>query len=178
MLLHPMKLPILLFVALSFVLGACSSLRSPAPVAKRIVPPAVRAENIVTAFGEFPSYDPRGQKFKPFSDRRNTEIDLRGRAVIDVIVNADGSVLDVAIVESSGNPAYDEMALRLFRNSRYSLRLSPGDPAPHVVRQEFVTKSHATAHTPSSTGPDYTDTSSKYSDVTPMGQGAKHWTDK
>ncbi len=173
-----MKLHALPLVALSLLLGACSSAQSRQSAAKPATPAAVRTENKVTAFGEFPSYDPRGQKFKAFTGRRDTEIDLRGRAVLDVIVNADGSVMDVAIFESSGNPAYDEMALRLFRNSRYSLRLAPGEPAPYVVRQEFVTKSNATAHTPSSTGPDYTDTSSKYSDVTPMGQGAKHWTDK
>ncbi len=172
-----MKSPALLLVALSLLLGACSSFRAPAPVAKKVYPPAVRAENIVTAFGEFPSYDSRGQSFKPFTNRRDTEIGLTGRAVLDVIVDADGKVQDVAIVESSGKPAYDEMALRVFRNSRYSLRLTSGDPAPYVVRQEFVTKSNVADH-PRSGDVNYNDTASKYSDVTPMGQGAKHWTDK
>jgi TonB family protein len=169
-----MKLNALLLLALSLVLGACNSIR---PAAQHSVPPPVRTENKVTAFGEFPSYNPRGQSFKLFTSRRDSEIGLTGRAVVDVIVNADGTVQDVAIFESSGKPSYDEMALRLFKNSRYTLRIAPGDPAPYVVRQVFVTSANASS-IPTDSGPNYTDTSSKYSDVTPMGQGAKHWTDK
>lgn len=171
-----MKTPLLPLVALSLSLGACSSLRSPPPVAKRIVPPAVRTENIVTAFGEFPSYDPRGQHFKLYAERRDSEILLKGRAVVDVIVNADGTVQDVTIFESSGDDAFDEMAIRLLKNSRYSLRVKPGDPAPYAVRQEIASNggplNTADGNQLSS------DINSKYSDVTPMGQGAKHWTDK
>jgi TonB family protein len=172
-----MKLQVLLLVALSFLLGACSSFRSPPPVAKRTVPPAVRAENKITTFGELPSYDPRGQYFKLYTSLREYERALNGRAVVDVIVNADGTVQDAAIFESSGDPAVDEMALRLYKNSRYSLRLSPGDPAPYVVRQQFLALNPHRVQS-IGVGPNYTDTSSKYSDVTPMGQGAKHWTDK
>jgi len=128
----------LVLVPLTLLLGACSSFRSPPPVAKRTVPPAVRAENKITAFGEFPSYDPQGQYFKLLIGIREYEAGLSGRAVVDVIVNADGNVQDAAIFESSGDPEVDKMALRVYKNSRYSLRLSPGDPAPYVVRQEFA----------------------------------------
>lgn len=174
-----MKSPALLLVALSLLLGACSSFRSPPPVVKRTVPPAVRAENIVTAFGEFPSYKPEGQNFKLYASLRDYEIGLTGRAVVDVIVNADGTVQDAAIVEASGNPTYDEMALRLFRNSRYTLRLAPGDPAPYVVRQEFVTPGfNARSHVPSSIPDARSVTGDPHVNNRPMGEGAKHWTDK
>lgn len=165
-----MKLHALPLLALSLVLGACNSTRT---TTQQKVPPPVRAENKVTVFGEFPSYDPRGQFFKPFTTRRDYEIGLTGRAVVDVIVNANGTVQDAVIFESSGDDDYDQMALRLYKNSRYSLRLAPGDPAPYVVRQEFVTR--RVVHTEGSRLP-----SDAIKDTTPrpMGQGAKHWTDK
>lgn len=167
-----MKLPALLLVALGLLLGACSSFQSPAPSAKREVPTAVRAENKITAFGEFPSYDPRGQYFKLFAALREYELGLSGHAIVDVIVNADGTVQDAAIFESSGDPEFDQMALRLYRNSRYSLRLSPGDPAPYVVRQDFTNRN--TLHVNTADG------SRLSSEGNPrvMGEGAKHWTDK
>ncbi len=168
-----MKTPLLPLVALSLVLGACSSAQSHKTAAKPATPPPVRTENKVTAFGEFPSYDPRGQHFKLYTQRREYEVGLNGRAVVDVIVNADGTVQDVVIFESSGNDDYDQMALRLYKNSRYSLRLAPGDPAPYVVRQEFVTR--RVVHTEGSQL-----LSDAIKDTTPrqMGEGAKHWTDK
>jgi TonB family protein len=169
-----MKLHILPLVALSLLLGACNTTHT---TARANVPPPVRAENKVTAFGEFPSYDPRGQHFKLYTQLREYEVGRKGRAVVDVIVNADGTVQDAVIFQSSGDDDYDQTALRLFKNSRYSLRLAPGDPAPYVVRQEFATNAIVSV-LPVSGGPTYVDTSSKYSDVTPMGQGAKHWTDK
>jgi TonB family protein len=171
-----MKLPALLLLASSVLLGACSSFQSPASTAKSTVPPAVRTDNKITTFGEFPSYDPRGQYFKLFTTLREYELGLSGRAVVDVIVNADGTVQDAAIFESSGHPEVDQMALRLYKNARYSLRLSPGDPAPYVVRQQFTTRGLRvnTADGSNLSG----DANSKYSDITPMGQGAKHWTDK
>lgn len=172
-----MKPPLLLLVASIFLLSACSSFQVPVPTAKRTVPPAVRAENKITTFGEFPSYDPRGQHFKLFASLREYELGLSGRAVVDVIVNADGTVQDAAIFESSGKPEVDQMALRLYRNSRYSLRLSPGDPAPYVVRQQFMTRD--ALHVNTADGSNLSgDANRKFSDVTPMGQGAKHWTDK
>jgi TonB family protein len=171
-----MKLQVLLLVASSFLLGACSSFQAPVPTAKRTVPPAVRAENKITTFGEFPSYDPRGQHFKLFTSLREYELGLTGRAVVDVIVNADGTVQDAVIFESSGNPEVDQMALRLYKNSRYSLRLSPGDPAPYVVRQQFTIRAR-TLNT--ADGSQLSSSANqKYSDITPMGEGAKHWTDK
>ncbi|RXK55819.1 energy transducer TonB [Oleiharenicola lentus] len=168
-----MKQHALPLLALSLLLGACSSFRSPPPVAQRTVPPAVRTENKVTAFGEFPSYDPRGQYFKLYTQRREYEVGLKGRAVVDVIVNADGTVQDAVIFESSGDDDYDQMAIRLYKNSRYSLRLSPGDPAPYVVRKEFVTR--RVVHTE---GSRFLSDANKDTTPRPMGEGAKHWTDK
>lgn len=167
-----MKSPALLLVALSLLLAACSSFRSPPPVVKRTVPPAVRTENLVTAFGEFPTYNPEGQNFKLYTSLRDYEAGLTGRAVVDVIVNADGTVQDATIFESSGDPDYDAMALRLFRNSRYTLRLSPEDPAPYVVRQEYAKRGGVFVNT--------ADGSRLSSEGNPrvMGEGAKHWTDK
>ena len=142
-----MKLRFVPLSALALLLCACSSFQSSSAFARRSVPPPVRAENKLTAFGEFPSYDPTGQYFKPHATRRGYEVVHDGRVVVDVIVNADGTIQDAAIVESSGNPEFDETALRLYKHSRYSLRLTRADPAPHVVRQEFISHNRtASAH--------------------------------
>lgn len=172
-----MKTPLLPLLALSILLGACSSAQSAKTATKPAPPPAARAESKVTSFGEFPSYDPRGQHFKLLTHRRDYEAVKEGRAVVDVIVNADGTVQDAAIFESSGDPTFDEMAIRLYKNSRYSLRLAPGDLAPYVVRQNFETRQGAPLNTADGSKLS-SDINSKYSDITPMGQGAKHWTDK
>lgn len=173
----PMKLHALPLLALSLLLGACSSAQSPKSATNPGTSPAVRTENKVTALGEFPSYDPQGQHFKLYTQRRAYEAVLEGRAMVDVIVNADGTVQDVAIFESSGDPSFDQMAIRLYKNSRYSLRLAPDDPAPYVVRQFFVTRQGAPRNTAGGSQLSG-DINRKYSDITPMGQGAKHWTDK
>jgi TonB family protein len=165
-----MKQHALPLLALSLLLGACSTTRTST---KHNVPPPVRAENKITAFGEFPSYDPRGQHFKLYVQRRDYEVLLEGRAVVDVIVNADGTVQDAVIFESSGDDDYDQMAIRLYKNSRYSLRLAPGDPAPYVVRQEFVTRRAVRTE-----GSRFLSDANKDTTPRPMGEGAKHWTDK
>jgi TonB family protein len=167
-----MKLRTLPLVSLALLLGACSSFQNASHFARNPVPPAVRAENKVTTFGEFPSYQQEGQYFKLFVPRRDSEAALHGRAVVDVIVNADGTVQDAVIFESSGDRDLDQMAVRLYKNSRYSLRLSRGDPAPYVVRQEFVTRGSGYVNT--------ADANASFGSGPPrqMGTGEKHAMDK
>lgn len=133
-----MKRCLLSLTALTLLLGACSSFQPSRYHAKSPPPPPIQAGNKITLWGELPSYEQKGQSFHSWAVRRLFEANLAGRVVVDVLIEADGRVQDAAIFESSGNSDLDRMALRLYKNSRYSLRLGPGDPAPYVVRQEFI----------------------------------------
>lgn len=128
------KLPLVL-LATCMLLAACSSFKSPQPESSAATQP-VRIGTLVTVWGEFPSYETRGHYFQLYT-RRPTDTALSGQAVVDILINADGTVRDAAIFESSGDPEVDALAVRLYKASRYSLRLAHGQAAPHVVRQGF-----------------------------------------
>lgn len=133
-----MSLRLLPLLALSLLLGACSSFQSSHYHAKSPSPPPIQAGIKVTPWGELPSYEQAGHFFKSWANLRPSEVNLSGRVVVEVLVKSDGTVRDVAIFESSGNPEVDRLALRMYKYSRYSLHLDATDPAPHVVRQEFI----------------------------------------
>lgn len=135
-----MKAAPLALIAACLLLAACSSFQPPQPLTSALVEP-VRAANRVTVWGEFPSYETTGHYFR-LDNRRHRLTGLNGHAVVDVLVNADGTIRDAVIFESSGSPELDALALRLYKHARYSLRLAPGLPAPHVVRQEFTVRDH------------------------------------
>lgn len=140
-----MSLRLLPLLALSLLLGACSSFQSSHYHAKSPSPPPIQAGIKVTPWGELPSYEQAGHFFKSWANLRPSEVNLSGRVVVEVLVKADGTVRDVALFESSGNPEVDRLTLRMYKYSRYSLRLDEGDPAPHVVRQTIMLQSGADA---------------------------------
>lgn len=165
-----MSLRLLPLVALSLLLGACSSFQSSHYVAKSTLPPPIRAGIKITPWGELPSYEQDGHFFKSWVNLRPSEVNLSGRVVVEVLVKTDGTVRDVAIFESSGDSAMDQLALRMYKYSRYSLRLDATDPAPHVVRQEFIrtpsqpsASNHIDVTNYRTMGPDVRATSGPYS---------------
>ncbi len=135
-----MKNLTMVLVAVCVMQSACSSFKPPQPLSSAAAEP-VRTGNRVTVWGEFPSYETTGHYFR-LDNRRHRIRGLNGHAVVDVLVNADGTIRDAAIFESSGTPEVDALALRLYKHSRYSLRLASGHPAPHVVRQDFWVRDH------------------------------------
>ncbi|WP_164976096.1 energy transducer TonB [Oleiharenicola lentus] len=135
-----MKNLTIVLLAIFVMQSGCSSFKPPQPLSSASEEP-VRVANRVSIWGEFPSYETTGHYFR-LDNRRHRMKGLNGRAVVDVLVNADGTIRNAALFESSGSPEVDALALRLYRKSRYSLRLAPGHPAPHVVRQEFTVRDH------------------------------------
>jgi TonB family protein len=135
-----MKNHAMVLLAIFAIQSGCSSFKPPQPLSSASEKP-VRAANRVTIWGDFPSYENTGHYFR-LDNRRHRIKGLNGRAVVDILVNADGTIRDAALFESSGSPEVDALALRLYRNSRYSLRLAPGLPTPHVVRQDFIVRDH------------------------------------
>jgi TonB family protein len=137
---YPMKILPPVLLATCMLLAACSSIKPPQPLSSA-PPHPVLTGNRVTVWGEFPSYETTGHYFQ-LHNRRPRNLALSGHAVVDILVNADGTIRDAAIFESSGDPEVDALALRLYKTSRYSLRLPSGQPAPHVVRQDFLVRTH------------------------------------
>ena len=129
-----MKRFILPLIALTLLVGACSS--STSTVRKQDVPPKSTGTR-ATAWGELPTYDQEGYKFQFPKPPPHLGIASVTPVTLDVVVNADGSVEDATVVASSGNAALDRAALSAFIGARYSLQLSPGNPAPYVVRQQI-----------------------------------------
>jgi TonB family protein len=132
-----MKARLLVLPASLLLLGACSSFK-PRPVTRAEPPPPIRAGDKVTFWGPLPSYEQEGQYFRYRYIPRSVNRDLHGVVTVDALVNADGTVHDTTVFESSGNPEIDQIAAGMVLSAVYSLHLSPGDPAPHVVRRQIV----------------------------------------
>ncbi len=84
-------------------------------------------------WGDMPTYrQPAPPQFGPTS-RPGIFPDLEGTVVVDILVNRDGTVRDVAIVKSSGQADVDAAAVARARALRYVAKIHPDDPAPYVV---------------------------------------------
>lgn len=84
-------------------------------------------------WGDLPTYrQPAGatvrSEFKP-----GRVSGIKGTVVVDVLVNRDGTVRDVAVVKSSGDSAVDAAAKAWAFSFRYAAKIHPDDPAPYVV---------------------------------------------
>jgi TonB family protein len=145
-----MKRTLLPVLALSLLLGACSSATrtsSRLPIS----PPPVRTADRASAWGERPSYDRKGQYFA-ITGKNGVQTQLvsseRKNVIgeVELLVERDGTVKDAVIVSSSGNADFDRSFVRLCRNAQYSLRLDQDAPAPYVVRQPIAIKYIVSMH--------------------------------
>ena len=127
-----MKSSLLALLALPILLGACSTATTQS--AHVDSNPAISAGIKDTKWGPLPSYEPDGHRFIWVHGPDFGMLNGLGVLKVDILVNSDGTVRDVAIVESSSNPRRDRAAAAAFKKARYSLNLSPVDPAPYVVR--------------------------------------------
>lgn len=128
-----MKRLLLPLIALTFLVGACSS---PTQPTAQMGPPKSTGTR-ATAWGELPTYAPEGHTFRFSKPPRLPGVTSAKPVTLDVVVNADGSVKDATVTESCGNAFLDRTALAAFIGARYSLQLGAGDRAPYVVRQQI-----------------------------------------
>lgn len=56
---------------------------------------------------------------------------VSGSPTLQVTIDADGHLMDIVVLRSSGTPALDQAALRILR------RAAPFDPFPETVRMEY-----------------------------------------
>jgi hypothetical protein len=174
-----MKTWLLALVALPFVAGACSNTTASLPP-KTLT--AVSAGTLQTAWGPLPTYQAENGR-APFRFDRSRIANLAAPAelregdkvVLDVLVNRDGTIRDVKVQTSSGTTKVDHFTMNRFVGAKSQLLLAANDPAPYVIR---YTHQWGVSSGPTSPGELMTDRTSKYSDVTPMGQGTKHPMDR
>lgn len=132
-----MKRLILPLIALTVLVGACSSPTK--PTAQKPGGPAKSTGTRPTAWGELPTYDQAGHSFDLSPKKLRVPVaDHTQWVTLDVMVNTDGSVEDATIRQSSGNPVVDRTVLAAYIGTHYSLKLGPTDPAPYVVQQAIV----------------------------------------
>lgn len=139
-----MKRLILPLIALTFLLGACSSPTK--PTAQKPGGPPISTGKRATAWGELPTYDQAGHRFSFVRKPKYVGLDGAKPVTLDVVVNGDGSVKDATVTESSGNTLLDRTALECFVGAHYSLQLGARDAAPYVVRQQMKFTKEEVSH--------------------------------
>jgi len=134
---------ILLFApALPLLLAGCASLHQPRALVPP-PPPAVRLADLATTWGVLPRYEAKGQFFYHLSRPFSHEYVLNGVTTLDLLVDRDGRVQQLAVVASSGDVATDRMAKSMYWHARYTLPLGPDAPAPYVVREIVVFRGYS-----------------------------------
>lgn len=159
------------FIALTFLLGACSSTQS----ARNTQPlPARAAGIVVTPWGEMPTYKFKGNAFV-LNPHRAPAPRVLGVVEVDVLVERDGTVRDVFVRRGTGYAAIDSIVTARFKESRSRLLLAPTDPAPYVIRDSLANylSYDTTSRIPSWSYNDY-----RESNTRPMGTGAPYWGDR
>jgi hypothetical protein len=172
-----MKRYLLPLAALALLAGACSSPTASSSFSAQPVA-AIPAGTLKTAWGELPTYKADGDAF-PFvlgakRPWRPPELRSDDAAVLDVLVDRDGSIRDVKVHTSSGIEAVDRFAINHYVGAHSRLQVAATDPAPYVIRQTFRIQ-----ETPVASGGSVSRNDTyQYSDMRPMGTGAPYWTDK
>jgi hypothetical protein len=133
-----MKRVLLPIFALSLLLGACRtnpnmSARSDTSAHIVATSAAVSLGIKDSKWGPLPSYELASHSFTHGSDSKFKSSARAGALKLDLLLDGDGSVHDVAVSESSGDAVMDKSIASAFKNAR-ALRLSPVDAGRHVLR--------------------------------------------
>jgi TonB family protein len=125
-----MKTSLVPLLAVSLLLVGCST--STSTVSYPNTSPAVVKD---TRWGRLPSYERVGSLMSGLRSSHPSVVENAGNALkLDLLVNPDGSVREVAIRESSRNPSLDRAVAAAFDNARYTLEHTSVDSTPYVVR--------------------------------------------
>jgi len=127
-----LRLPLLL-VLLTLLASGCASTKTQPTAAGAESEFASGTGLCASPWGDLPTYTQPGPPALAQMPRGGSQPDYDGSVVVDILVNRDGTVRDVAIVKSSGNDAVDDAALARARAFRYLAKIHPDDPAPYVV---------------------------------------------
>ena len=84
-------------------------------------------------WGDLPTYKQPARAAVRSEFRPVQTHNLKGTVVVDILVNRDGTVREVAVVKSSGKPDVDAAAVARARAFRFAAKIHPDDPAPYVV---------------------------------------------
>jgi TonB family protein len=130
-------------VTSALLLGACASSPSTghAPATSRNVY-APKTGTLATAWGQLPTYGLQPMDLRQFKAQFSWLpvffAGIDNSATVDVLVNRDGTVRDVAIVRSSGDSDKDASVRARLDGVRITTRIALEDPAPYVFRTLVV----------------------------------------
>src|SRR5690348_12285922 len=97
---------------------------------------------LATEWGKLPTYSHQPTELRQLQSQFSRfPIWIAGidnTATVDLLVNRDGTVRDVAIVESSGDPRKDSTIKPHLDGVRIETKIAPQDPAPYVFRTKVV----------------------------------------
>jgi len=129
--------------------------------------PARANGTVETRWGALPTY--KADKGNPLvlNPQRTPVYPSSYKVEVDLLVERDGTVRDVALRNSSGIPQVDKGVTAEFKDARSRLVLAPTDPAPYVIRYALAL---AVADNSSDAHNDY-----HFVDDRPMGTGAPNW---
>jgi len=124
---------ILPLFALAFLAGACSS---PQSAKKSPSPQAKAAGTVETHWGNLPAYTSEQGKGALVFDKEAIRLPVVAayHVKVDLLVDRDGRIKDVAVRESSGVPEIDAIVAQRFKQSRSRMVLDPTDAAPYVLQ--------------------------------------------
>jgi len=143
------------------LLGACASVPSTSHASA--APDsgyALKTGTLASSWGQLPTYGHQNKDLRQFKDQFSRLpaffAGFGNSATVDVLVNRDGTVRDVAIVKSSGDPDKDATVRSKINGVRITTSIAPGDPAPYVFRT-VVTLQKNTGETNASASNNYID---------------------
>lgn len=120
-------------VASAFWLGACtSSQQFGGKTSGNGDGYARRTGVLATAWGDLPTYQVELRQLPVH--RAPPPRGLNGTVTMDLLVDRDGSVKEMAIVQSSGDARIDHTVQSEFVGARFATKIAPGDPAPYAFR--------------------------------------------
>jgi TonB family protein len=120
-------------IAAALLLGGCAS--SPSTGRKGYAP---QTGELATKWGKLPTYRHQSAELREFKQQFSWLpaffAGIDHTAKVDVLVNRDGTVRDVAIIASSGDSGHDASVLGRLQGVRITMKIAPEDPAPYVYR--------------------------------------------
>ncbi len=122
-----------------FLLGACASTQAPGHASVSSgAGYAHKTGELVTAWGKLPTYSHQSTDLRQFKAQFSRLpaffAGIENTATVDVLVNRDGTVRDVAIIKGSGYLDKDASVKDRLEGVHLTTKIAPEDAAPYVFR--------------------------------------------